>query len=120
MKFKTNSNQIPETKRSCGGLFFISMKQLPISMVKRNDGPSAPNCAVDIELVPSMDNCVSLLSQPGCAILCSTPPLKTRRLSESVFDQVVAHGQPRPKVLNRVIPDCQRLTIRDTHNAGAI
>ena len=61
MKFKTNSDKIPEAKRSCGGLFSISMEQLPVSMVKGDNGPSAPLCVMRIELVPSMGNCVSLL-----------------------------------------------------------
>ncbi len=111
MKLKTNSSQITKAKRSFWWLLSVSMNQLSIGMMKRNDGPSAPNSVVDIKLVPSMSNCVSLLRQPIGAIPCSAPSLKPWRLSESVLDQVVAHGQLGPKILNRVISDCQCLTV---------
>jgi hypothetical protein len=114
MKLKTNSSQITEAKGPCWRFFPLSVNQQPVSVVKRNDGPSAAGDVVAIELVPSMSNCVSLLRKLVYMIPCSAPSIKPKRISESVLDQVVAHGQLGPKILNGVISDCQSLTVRNT------
>jgi len=114
MKLKTNSDQIAEANSTRWWFFSIGVKKLPVGMMKRNDGPAAPNRVVDIELVPPMSNFVSLRCQLGSAILGAPPSLKPRSLCKSVRHQVVAHGKLGSEVFDGVIANSQRLAIRNT------
>lgn len=113
MKLKTNSDQITKANSTIWGFLAVSMEQLSIRMMKRNDGPSAANSVVDVELVPAMSNLIALCGQLTGAVLSSTPSLEPRRLCKSMGNQVVAHRQLGPEVFNGVIADSQRLAIRN-------
>ena len=113
MKLKTNSNQVSKTKCTSGGLFSLGMEQLSIGVVEWNDGPAAPGCVVDIELVPSMSDLVPLRRQLSGAVLCGAPTFEPRRACKPMGNQIVTHGQLGPEVLNGVIADCESLAIRN-------
>ena len=115
MKLQTNSRKIAQTNCTCWWFFSIGMKQFPIRVMKGNDSPAAPSSVVDIELVPSVCNLVSLGRQLSSTVFCRTPLREDCGLSKPIRNQVVAYRQLRAKVFNRVIADSQGCSIWDSN-----
>lgn len=115
MKLMTNSDQITKANGTCWWFLSVCMEQLPIYLMQRNDSPAPPNGVVDIELVPAMGDLVALSGQVRYSLLGLAPFIKSFGIAESMSDQVVAHGQLGPEVLNGVITDRQCLAIWNTY-----